>query len=277
VRKPKVLRTVKQLAFGYGLAPFLRLVGPDVRFIVIAIPRSGSTLLTGLLDAHPDLRCEPEILRRRMPGVRVRRFIEGRAVAVRIQKRVRGYGCKAVVEQVTDLPEAERSTFISGLQRRGFHIIVLRRRDVLASAVSALQALQTGKWHYRVGTEVPSGSIVIEPADLFKALEQRARERAFLDTAIEGVPHIALTYEDDLATPPAQQATLDRLCSAFGLPSAPADPRFVRVGTEEVPARIANYDEVMEALRQSPFAALAEPVASTRRAATEPSPPPVDG
>jgi LPS sulfotransferase NodH len=255
----------------------LRLVGPKVRFVIIAVPRSGSTLLTSLLDAHPDVRCDVEILRLRKPRVNARRFVQGRAVGVRLRKGVHAYGFKAVVEQLSALPAAQRNSLVRDLQRRGFHIVVLRRRDLLARAVSAAEGRQSGKWHFRVGTNVPRGATTVDPDHVLEFLERGDRDLEFLDAAVDGVPHVALTYEDDLESSDAQEATLRRLCAEFGLPAASAKPNYVRGGASSLRDRIANYDDVMDAVRQSRFAAYADPVPATSPDGAEQQQPPGDG
>jgi LPS sulfotransferase NodH len=258
VARGQLLKTSRQLAVAYGLSPWIRVAGPPVRVFIFAAPRSGTSLLTDLLDGHPDIRCEGELLRHRMPRVPASRFIDARAVRSRIRHRVPGYGWKAVSGQVWNLPADQKSTFVRDLHRRGWRILVLRRQDELARAVSILQAQHRGKWHFRDDTAVPHERIVIDPAQLDEVLAGGQYDIDFINAAIEGVPHLSLTYEDDLDTPAAQQQTLDRLCAEFGLPPAPALASLVRAGATELSDRVANYDEMLEALRHTRFAAYAD-------------------
>jgi hypothetical protein len=277
VPKSQRLLALEHLAVGYALAPFVRVAGPKTRFCIIAAARSGSNLLVSLLDGHPDAVCEGEILRYRGLGVRMIRWSDGRAVTTRLRRRVAAYGWKATIAQVMALPEPERSTFLPVLHRRGYQIVVLRREDELARAVSMVQGRDSGVWHHRAGREVSAGATAVDPADLHAMLSRGRRELEFLDAALDGVPHLGLTYEHDLETSAAQQATLGRLCTAFGLPDVPAVAGYVRGGGSSLRDRIANYEEVMAALRSGEFAALADPAPPTSRDATTPPPRPTDG
>src|SRR3954454_23494887 len=101
-----VLKTGKQLVVAYGLSPWLRVAGPRVRFVIFAAPRSGTSLLTSILDGHPDIRCEGELLRARMPRVHAVRFVDGHAVRTRLRDRASVYGWKATAGQVKRLPRS---------------------------------------------------------------------------------------------------------------------------------------------------------------------------
>jgi LPS sulfotransferase NodH len=258
VAQRQLLKTSKQLAVAYGLSPWIRVAGPPVRFFIFAAPRSGTSLLMSLLDGHPDVRCEGELLRYRMHRVPATRFINAQAVRTRVRHRVGAFGWKGVSRQVWNLPADQKSTFVRDLERAGWRILVLRRQDELARAVSIVQAKHRGKWHFRHDKAVPHERIVVDPTQLARVLAGGQYDIDFINAAIEGVPHLSLTYEGDLDAPTAQQATLDWLCAEFGLPPAPAVASFVRAGAPSLSDRVANYEEMLEALRRTPFAAYAE-------------------
>ena len=62
------------------------------------------------------------------------------------------------------------------------------------------------------------------------------------------MPHIDLTYEDDLVDESAQQATAAMLFSRFGLPPVDVDAELFKVAPPDPRERIANPQEVARAL-----------------------------
>ena len=71
---------------------------------------------------------------------------------------------------------------------------------------------------------------------------------------LEPLPHLALVYERDLLDAERHQATLDRTFDFLGLPSHPVTAPLKRTGAGPLSQRIANYDELVEHFRGTPFA-----------------------
>ena len=167
-----------------------------------------------------------------------------------------------MASQVMSLPPDQRSTFVTKMHRRGYRIIVVTRRDTLARAVSRLEAARTQRWRSDAG-KTDRAPLVITPEEIESELDFAERSLAFVEDAVRQLPNIRITYEDDLETPEAQQATLDRICAELRLPSAKVPSVLPWGGARSMRDRIANHDEVMDHLRRSRFAAYAEPHAET--------------
>ena len=93
--------------------------------MIVSIGRSGSELLVSLLDSHPKIRCESEILfmRRVFPTG----FLLQRSVTARLTG-AHAYGFKLLTHHAGLQDHADPAGYLRRLHARGFRFIVLERR-----------------------------------------------------------------------------------------------------------------------------------------------------
>ncbi len=222
---------------------------PRVRFVIVTPGRTGSELLVELLNSHPDIVCDPEILdqRRVLPD----RFVAGRATRAGLSG-AKAYGFKLFCGHFGYQPMRDRDEFLRQLSDEGVRLIFLRRENRLDQAVSSVVAAQT-RWHWRRqdgGTFAPLTVDAVEVlvmAYLFEESEQ------YLESILAPLPHLRLVYEDNLIDPAAQQATVDLICADLGLPSALAKSNLVRLTPPRLENVIANFAEVADLVRPTRF------------------------
>lgn len=244
----------------YAAASLFRWSAPPQRFVVLTTPRSGSQLLVELLDAHPGIRCDSEILRR--PPLAPGRYVRGRAVQV--GARSQAYGFKMMVYQVIMQPwfYSSLGSFVAELRASGFRLVVLRRERQLDQALSFLAGSQIG-WHQHRGDGIRVDRLAVDPASLLHALVTFEGQRTAQEEAVEGVPHLAVTYETDLHGAAAQQQTVDRICDWIGVDRAPVTTDLVRPAPGGLVDRVADPAAVAAALRTTRFAPLAAALDAT--------------
>jgi hypothetical protein len=227
-----------------------------IRFIIFGQARSGSTLLVDLLNTHPDIHCDGEILhdpwkgwqrRHIMPHLRrhpVPFFILKAALC-----RHPAYGLKLFFDHCSD-----PGRVLPDLVRRGWLILYVQRRDLFAQVISYVMARSTHYWHRKSGQQHPSTTIsipagkVLNNLTIFAAQEEQARN------ILARIPHLEITYEDDLQDSASWGQTSGRLLDYLHLPHAPL--RSPRVTTWDRPYAelIANYEQIVAAVRSSPHA-----------------------
>jgi LPS sulfotransferase NodH len=239
----------------YAAAPLFPWAAPSHRFVIVTTPRTGSQLLAELLNSHPDIRCDGEILERppRAPGL----YMRSRAVQAGVGSDA--YGFKLMAHQVLFHPGSYASLegFLKELRGDGFKLIVLRRQGQLDQALSFLAATQIG-YHPRQPDGVRIDRLAVDGATLLYVLVMLEQQVAALEEAVSGLPHVALTYEHDLRDPAGQQDTVDRLCDRIGVRHAPVMCDLVRPAPDGLAGRVADPAAVAAALRATRFAALAE-------------------
>ena len=221
------------------------------RLVVVTEGRSGSEALVTRLNSHPQVLCDSEILafRRRRPD----RLVEGRARLAGI-RGCRAYGFKVLTGHILTtqhLPDA--SNHLRRMADNGWLVVHLSRRNRLHQAISALRAHRT-QYHFEDG-HVPSFEpLRVDPAELLAFLGLYATSEGEAAELLRDVDALNLIYEDDLASPEAQERTVQRIVEALGLPGAPTSTRQRRVHPASTRAMVANYDEVVELLRGTRYA-----------------------
>lgn len=195
------------------LATLRRLRHPRARtrFCIFGQGRSGSTLMTTLLNSHPEIRCEDELLRR--PRLRAPGYLD---CASRGPEPAFGFHLKPYhltrFQRIDDL-----GGFLRGLSAAGWRIVHLVRRDVIAHAFSSDYAHHHG-WHRRNGGDGPEpGSIAVDPAAFVRRVRKRQDWRAREMAALAGLDPFTVVYEDHLSLPEAREMRLGELQSWLGV------------------------------------------------------------
>lgn len=227
--------------------------GPRTRFVIYGQGRSGSSVLLDLIGSHPDVHCESEIFNRK---VAARLLWPGRYLRARADLSKRSvYGCKMKIYQMTDDQGIEDPRqFMQDLHSEGWKIIHLVREDLFRKALSLVVAETRGQFLDRRSDGGGVDSIAIDPVRLVQAMRERRSADEEELAALEGIPHVRVTYETDLLEAANHQAVSDRVLEFLALESARVETRYVRTSRGQVSDYVSNYPEVREFLSQTEFA-----------------------
>ncbi|MEM7644858.1 MAG: hypothetical protein AAF366_20415 [Pseudomonadota bacterium] len=218
---------------------------PAVRFCLYAQGRTGSTLLTSLLDSHPDITCPDEILRR--PKVAPRTYLTRRAR----QATTRAFGFHVKCYQLERFAGVtEQGAFLDALEADGWRLLHLRREDLFAHAFSNAFAREIRRYHM---TEVQAPStaprIGVDPSRIVTNIEKRLRWGAMERDALTGRDLFEIVYERDLLDPDARGAILPKVLEWLGLRSDVSLATPLRKSVSRPPwEMIANGAEVRRAM-----------------------------
>ena len=249
------------------------------RTVMFHIGRSGSGVLGDLLDQHPDVRWDGEVVKPRrlhpqLPPV-TRRLWPGAPTRARgllrvVQRRMasaprdRAYGFEIKFFHL-DREGVGLDRFLDMVAGAGVdRYIVLRRRNLLRKVVSSLVAARAGTHH---STETAAGPAVVvidveavtvdrDRAPLVQLLERWDRQFEDLDRRLAGRRVLPLTYEDDVEADP--RLGYGRICDFLDVAPAPADVRLRPTNPFPLDAIVANLDDVREVLAGTRFAWMAE-------------------
>lgn len=237
----------------------LRPTPPGTRFVVFANYRTGSRLLTGLLDSHPLIRCEQELL---LPFMRPRRrkvlfphlLVKSRYAGV--NKDLYGWSLKldqllkVLIREIHGTP----ARFMRKLHVTGWKILYLSRRNVVRQALSNIIANTRGIWHHdrsenwtqheKIGIDCRRWLWQIEWLENMHRLERKA---------LKGIPYFPVFYERDLLRADIQQATMDRVFEYLGIPTAAVQASTFRISSDRLADHVQNYDELVEAVRGTKY------------------------
>lgn len=207
-----------------------------VKFLIVARARSGTTLLTDLLGAHPDITCDREVLAKKV--IAPRRFLNTLAK----KSTSSAYGAKLLSYQMILVQELrDPKAFLSELQEDGFRLIHLSR-DTFAQTVSLTRAQASQLYH----SERKSGAsaAVIDPDEFLRRLIWNAKLAEYENACLQGLEHLALRYEDDLASEAQQSETANRVFDFLGLPHASVLARLKKILPTDPQLALKNYSEI---------------------------------
>jgi LPS sulfotransferase NodH len=230
---------------------------PRSRFVIVCLPRTGSELLVDVLDQLPGVSCRGEILQQ--PVRRPIRVLTGRARLGSL-RGARVWGCKLLVQHLQWYqggygPAAD---VLGELTRQGWTVLHLRRSDVLAGALSALLAEQTQRWHRRAGEDADFEPVEADVATMLAWVHTYDTYQSWLDEALSDVPHLDVTYEEDLQDPAALQRTVDRLAVALGAEPAPVQTALRPTAPADPFSRLQDPEAFKRVLRLTRFAHLVD-------------------
>jgi LPS sulfotransferase NodH len=222
-------------------------------FLIIGRARSGTTLLTRLLNAHPDVRCGGEVISRRVlaPAQYLGRLARKSPTAA--------YGAKLLSFQMVQVQRLRDPVgFLSRLDRNGFRFIHLRR-DTFAQTLSLNMAQSSKVFHLkdeRPGKQASTAPATIDIDDFLRRLEWSEMLLDYELHCLKDFPHLTITYEEDLEKQDRHQATADRVFDWIGVPSAPVTGGMRKVLASDPSKVIANYDSLVQRMRAGGFAHL---------------------
>ena len=219
---------------------------PELRFAIYGQGRTGSRLLCDLLESHPDITCDLEILAERASNPRS--LIEAHARLA----QTRAHGFKFKHYQLTERHGVnDVAGFLTDLHEGGWRYIYLSRRNVVRHALSSILRASTGVTH-RLGDK-PTGAkdeyprVRVDVDELRTWIEQkRERETIELD-ALGDLPRIDVVYDDDLVGTESQTAATARIVEWLGLPPAPMSAK-IRPNT---PKRLSDLVDNLDELRRA--------------------------
>ncbi|HEX3425202.1 MAG TPA: hypothetical protein VHT30_03665 [Acidimicrobiales bacterium] len=233
----------------YALGVSSRWLQPAARFVIVTPGRSGSELLTDLLNSHPSITCDAEILRERMAWPQ--QFVAGRAAKAALAG-AEAYGFKVHCGHFGYQVLRERPGYVAQLAADGTQVILLRRENLLAQAVSSTIANRT-RWHWRRRDEAVFEPMELDPVEVLMMAYLFEESDRYLESLLSDVPHLVLSYERDLVDSDAQEATVRRICGCLGLDHQSVSSDHVRFTPRSLRATIGNYDAVARVIGATRF------------------------
>lgn len=187
---------------------------PAVKFVIFTGGRTGSTLLRTLLNSHPDITCEGELLKGRM--LNPLRFIKSRSETCPSDV----YGFKLLSYQLRDVQNTitDKQAFLKQLEEQGFKFIYLERRDKKRQAMSVAHAMLTDYWHDTGDDSHKKPRVVISEEQLSVLEAEIQKLTAFEKEVLTGIGHLHLTYESDLAEEQQRENTMRKIFKLLEVP-----------------------------------------------------------
>ena len=235
-----------------------------MNFVIFRQGRTGSNLLVNLLQAHPQIQCEGEILGQQRLYLGRNRYL--RALARALSQRFPAHYLTWMASRRTRPIFGFKLLFaharaphklLADLHRREWLIIHLQRRHLFDLAISKSVALATRHFGESSLPDYP-GDIVIEISmERFIELLQGAItiRRRELDT-LRHLPHFSVTYESDLLTEVDRNRIGNAVFAALHADLCHVATHWQRSWTRPYTEVVVNHAELREFMQTARGAAL---------------------
>lgn len=226
------------------------------KFIVFGQSRSGSTLLVDLINLHPEIKCEGELLQHDwgyMPSKYMCKVLSYYPYPFfnyryRLSKGNALYGFKLFIYHLKKSHEK-----IKKMTDDGWKIIYLKRENILRQVVSNQIAKQTRTWHTKKGKGNPEYQVHLPISLLQQGLSNR-QGWCFLEyQCLKDREYLKVVYEKDLENSSHHQETAEKVFRFLGVDSCRVNSELCKTDLRSYEEIISNYDEVIQFLQDSLF------------------------
>lgn len=219
---------------------------PQTKFIIFGQGRSGTTLLKQLLNSHPKITCEGELLNIKDGYITNKYLLK---VAYRIPKpffNVRVFQSKTTTYGFTLLYHQCRNPrqLIKNLCNSGWKIINLHRENTMEQALSYLVALQTNNWHNWEGKINPIIKIHVDPDAFLQRMAFLNRVKDHEQNLLKNYNHVKIDYESGLKDKKFWQPTADKIFDYLGVESCPVEATLKKTYARPYSQFVANYTDL---------------------------------
>ncbi len=257
LKKPELsLRMLKRrvLELGVYLQKYMKKSSSSTtKFMIFGQGRTGSELLCNLLDVHPKVQCDTEILFHHV--FFPQQYIESKAALT----SKKAYGFKAKIYQIQDIQKQDANNFLSEIVKRDWKIIYIQRRNLLRHSLSRLVAKQRNKFHHKNSDgELKLQKVPIDSDLLLQEMEARKKYLDMEEKILENIDCLKIVYEDCLLHKENHQDTADRIFNFLGLESFPVKTNFQKLTSKRLSDFIENFEEVERALARSKYSQFME-------------------
>ncbi len=229
---------------------------PENRFVIYTRGRTGSTLLTELINCHPDIFCDVEIFNYLYCKSRVmfpNKYIKSCSRrASLLNKPV--YGFKVKIAQLRfEHKYKNYDSILKQLSEDGWKFIYLKRTNFLRHKLSNLLAAETQVFHLKKNDAAKFEKIKVNCDVLLEGIRYSEEVERTESDNLKNIPHITVEYEKDLLRDENHQKISDKIFSYLGLESCSVSTDYKRLTGDNLEDVIANYDEVVRFFKNTEY------------------------
>lgn len=228
------------------------------KFIIFAHWRTGSTLLTQLLNSHPEIKCDTELFNFKRFNITngsillPHLFIRGNSL--KSKNKTYGFDLKLYqIKKSTIKYKNSPEILIDELNRRGWKIIHLWRKNKLRQAVSNQIAHKRNKWHDTLDNPIKKTKINIDFDTLINEIEYDENIVSEEKEILKNFEHISINYEKDLLNQEKHQNTCNKIFRYLGLEIKPVQAKLRKISSNKLEEEIENYLEIAEKISSTSF------------------------
>ncbi|MGJ8592089.1 MAG: hypothetical protein ACSHXF_06055 [Aquaticitalea sp.] len=209
--------------------------------------RSGSTLLTSLLNSHPDIFFDSEKFHHDASG----KLLFPKLYLKLLPRQTRAknnkvYGVGLMTSQLLKYYNANEMTLLfSELEQSGWKIIYLRRENILESSVSYRRAHIDNEWfHSKSG----NNTVELDTQDVVNSMKYRLMLHQTNDEILDTINAYKVSYEKDLKNGDWQNL-MNAIFDFLDLKSVPVTTQLQKKTTITLRESISNFNELEQRLK----------------------------
>lgn len=229
---------------------------PENKFVIYTRGRTGSTVLTDLLNCHPEIYCDVEIFnflysesKVKFPGLYIRSCSK-RASSYKKST----YGFKVKIAQLRHEHKYDKfDNILTDLQSNGWKFIHLKRMNFLRHKLSNIVATRTNIFHIKNSSSERPERIKIDCNELIEGIKYSEKVEQEEEESLRNIPHLKLIYENDILDNSKHQETADKVFNYLNLKSCIVKTEMKRIISENLQDSILNFDEVYNSLKDTEY------------------------
>ena len=224
-----------------------------VRFIVLFLGRTGSTMLIEALDSHSRITARGEAFKNNQKKGPVRQVSRIRGYFGSPEQNMDALGFKVKYRAIGD-----RDAVADLLREFDARVIHLQRRNQVKHVVSSLNALRlfdtTSDWNL-YSREDRLGPFEIDAVDFAKRLEglELARELLAAYIAELDLPTLCVAYEDLLTS---RESTFGKVFDFLGVSLEPVESAALKNTPDDLRLVVENFLELRDRYRGTEYEAM---------------------
>lgn len=214
---------------------------PITKYVIFGQGRTGSKLLCKLLDCHPDIYADTEILYN--PKAFLFTYVNAKA---RMSRPETCYGFKVKAYQLVRKHNIDPTHFLGQLHQNGWKIIYLKRNNYLRHAISNMVAKERQQFHCTQASK-KNTLVRINCQKLLDAMNERKRWQMEEIKVLKNLnlSYEQVEYESDLLNSLEHSNTANRIFQFLGMEKIDNISTSMTRSTENsLESFVSNVDEV---------------------------------
>ncbi len=220
---------------------------PEKKFVIYTRGRTGSTVLSDLLNCHPDIFCDVEIFNFIYSNSKVAfplKYIKSCSKRADLNgKSV--YGFKVKIAQLRiEHGYKNYDKILFKLYEEGWKFIHLKRENHIKHKLSNILAAETNIYHIKESDFQSDKKINVDCELLMASIKFSEEIETTEEENLRSIPHLKLIYEKDISDNSKHQETANKVFRFLGLKEHPVKTEFKKVLPQDLKSILNNYDEV---------------------------------
>jgi len=254
---PRSLFVRSATEYALGLFYFLRMGRePKQRFAIYMQGRSGSSFFCDLIDQHPQVRCNTELLNNKCNNP----YDFLRNISYYYGKNYPVWGFKFKNYQMDMNNISSVKDFLEYLSKERYKIICLTRNNSLRVSLSMWIGHRRGEQYHNTGEAEKRQKVSVTPEEVMRVIEQNENILHEMKESLKNIDALELVYEEDLDQPGKAAASCQKVFHLLGVDPMEVQSKFKKVSTGRLSDDLENAEEIYEFIKNSKYAHFLEGV-----------------